>query len=57
MKLNGRDVLIGVESEPVKTMDGFCLWHRLSINKLTTGHSVVGGDLFRLVGELRRLLR
>lgn len=38
MKLNGRDVLIGVESEPVKTMDGFCLWHRLSINKLTTGH-------------------
>lgn len=30
---------------------------RLSINKLTTGHSVVGGDLFRLVGEPEGLLR
>lgn len=39
-------MLIGVESEPVKTMDG--IWHRLSINKLTARHSVVGGDLFSL---------
>lgn len=39
MKLSGRDELIGVKSEPVKIMDGF--WHRPSINKLTTGHSVV----------------
>lgn len=23
----------------------------------TTGHSMVGGDLFRLLGELERLLR
>lgn len=46
----GGDVLIGVESEPVKRgMDGF--WHRLSINKLATGHSMVGGDLFRLLGK------
>lgn len=47
MKLNGGGVLIGVESEPVKTVNG--IWHRLSINKLTAGYSVVGGDLFSLV--------
>lgn len=49
-------MLIGVESEPVKRGNGIGFWHRLSINKLTTGHSIVmvGGDLFRLLGELER---
>lgn len=52
----GRGVLIGVESEPVKRGNWIGFWHRLSINKLTTGHSIVmvGGDLFRLLGELER---
>lgn len=47
-------MLIGVESEPVKRRNGIGFWHRLSINKLTTEHSMVVGDLFRLLGELDR---
>lgn len=47
-------MLIGVESEPVKRGKGIGFWQRLSINKLTTVHLMVGGDLFRLLGEFER---
>lgn len=51
----GRVDWSGERASEEREWDGF--WHRLSINKLRTGNSMVGGDLFRLLGELERLLR